>query len=67
MQAALALERNVNQALLDLHKTAQRNNDPQVRAHNVVLYSIFEFPLFYIFLLKDLNKLEHWKLSACLF
>ncbi|XP_066303341.1 soma ferritin-like [Branchiostoma lanceolatum] len=30
MQAALALERNVNQALLDLHKTALRHNDPQM-------------------------------------
>ena len=31
MQAALELERSVNQALLDLHKIADANNDFQVR------------------------------------
>ena len=30
-QAALDLERHVNQALLDLHKVADTNNDPQVK------------------------------------
>ena len=30
MQAALALEKNVNQALLDLDQLASRNNDPEV-------------------------------------
>jgi ferritin heavy chain len=29
MQAALALEKNVNQSLLDLHQVASNNNDPQ--------------------------------------
>jgi ferritin heavy chain len=31
MEAALALERSVNQALLDLHKIADANNDFQVK------------------------------------
>jgi ferritin heavy chain len=31
MQAALELERSVNQALLDLHKIADANNDFQVK------------------------------------
>ena len=30
MQTALELEKNVNQALLDLHKVASGNNDPQM-------------------------------------
>ncbi len=30
MQAALALEKSVNQSLLDLHATAGKHNDPQV-------------------------------------
>lgn len=32
-QAALDLERHVNQALLDLHKVADTHNDPQVRGY----------------------------------
>ncbi len=31
MQAALALEKSVNQSLLDLHGTAGKHSDPQVR------------------------------------
>lgn len=31
MQAALALEKNVNQSLLDLHKVASAANDAHVR------------------------------------
>lgn len=31
MQAALALERNVNESLLELHALASTHNDPQVR------------------------------------
>jgi ferritin heavy chain len=30
MQAALQLEKTVNQSLLDLHKLAANHNDPQV-------------------------------------
>lgn len=30
-QAALDLEKHVNQALLDLHKVADTHNDPQVK------------------------------------
>jgi len=30
-QAALDLEKHVNQTLLDLHKVADTNNDPQVK------------------------------------
>ena len=30
MEAALALERRVNQSLLDLHATADKHEDPQV-------------------------------------
>lgn len=30
MQCALQLEKNVNQALLDLHKLASQHNDPHV-------------------------------------
>ena len=33
MQAALALERNVNQSLLELHALASSRNDPQVCVH----------------------------------
>lgn len=31
MQTALALEKNVNQSLLDLHKVAEKHGDSQVR------------------------------------
>lgn len=31
MQTALALEKNVNQSLLDLHKTAEKHNDTQMQ------------------------------------
>jgi ferritin heavy chain len=40
MQAALELEKTVNQALLDLHKIANDNDDFQVRATHALLIII---------------------------
>ena len=40
MQAALALEKSVNQSLLDLHSIADSHKDPQVRQENFLI-SIF--------------------------
>ena len=40
MEAALDLEKHVNQSLLDLHKVADKHGDPQVRASQIccILY-----------------------------
>ncbi len=38
MQAALALERRVNQALLDLHKVASKHDDYQVGKTYVIMW-----------------------------
>lgn len=35
MQAALDLEKHVNESLLDLHKVADKNGDPQVRTNQI--------------------------------
>ena len=40
MKAALDLERKVNQSLLDLHKTADKHSDYQVRKWHVVMSEI---------------------------
>ena len=36
MQTALTLEKVVNQSLLDLHKIAEKHNDPQMHSENFV-------------------------------
>lgn len=42
MQTALALEKNVNQSLLDLHKVAEKHNDTQVSTNplNIDLFFV---------------------------
>lgn len=35
MKAALDLEKHVNETLLELHKVADKNGDPQVRTHQI--------------------------------
>ena len=44
MQAALDLEKHVNESLLDLHKVADKNGDPQVRTNQIsfvaMIYSL---------------------------
>lgn len=35
MKAALDLEKHVNETLLDLHKVADKNGDPQVRTNQI--------------------------------
>jgi len=37
MQAALALEKDVNQCILDLHALASSHNDPHV-SHDLMIY-----------------------------
>ena len=37
MQVALALEKSVNQSLLDLHEVASSHNDAQVRGRLVLM------------------------------
>ena len=44
MQAALDLEKHVNESLLNLHKVADTNGDPQVRTNQIpfvaMIYSL---------------------------
>lgn len=42
-QAALDLEKHVNQALLDLHKVADTHNDPQVNSLSDCKHAVFLF------------------------
>ena len=42
MQAALALEKSVNQSLLDLHAIADKHNDYQVGANPAVVVTLGE-------------------------
>ena len=39
MKAALDLEKHVNETLLDLHKVADKNGDPQVRTNQIPFVS----------------------------
>jgi len=41
MQCALQLEKNVNQALLDLHKVASEKTDPHVSPCSLLLNALF--------------------------
>ena len=43
MQAALALEKSVNQALLDLHKVAASHGDEQVGLEKKMKWSDIKF------------------------
>ncbi len=41
MQAALALEKSVNQSLLDLHAVADKHNDYQVNFETTIKHNAF--------------------------
>lgn len=56
IQAALDLEKHVNQVLLDLHQVAENHRDPQVRASQICCILSFRLQtVILIFLCKLFN------------